>query len=244
MKTNKEIITEIITDLEKTVGLNWPTAWNAKVTRDKLIECWSNPSIVDWKYFNYSSHTSLTRVFKKIFSNFKKENRRSWKLHTLYIYGYKYCPKCNNIKNLNTFSNCKSKIDNKYSICLICSKLDYKERSEYYKEYREENKEKAKEYREENKEKTKEYNSKYYQEHKKEDLARQAKHRASKLQRTPVWNNLQEIKEIYLRCPEGYHVDHEIPLQGKLVSGLHVPENLQYLTAKENLSKSNKYKVE
>ena len=71
--------------------------------------------------------------------------------------------------------------------------------------------------------------------------ARQAKYRASQISRTPKWANLVKIKEMYNECPKGFHVDHIIPLQGELVSGLHVETNLQYLLAKDNMSKSNKY---
>lgn len=68
-----------------------------------------------------------------------------------------------------------------------------------------------------------------------------SKYRADKLNRTPEWSNIDEISNIYRNCPVGMQVDHIIPLKGTLVSGLHVPSNLQYLSIKENLLKSNKY---
>lgn len=71
--------------------------------------------------------------------------------------------------------------------------------------------------------------------------ARQSQRRAAKLQRTPKWVNLEELKQFYLECPAGLTVDHVIPLQGELVSGLHVPSNLQYLTMVENTKKNNKF---
>lgn len=58
------------------------------------------------------------------------------------------------------------------------------------------------------------------------------------LRQTPAWADQNEIRNIYNSCPDDHHVDHEIPLRGKLVSGLHVPENLQHLPASENLRKS------
>lgn len=63
-------------------------------------------------------------------------------------------------------------------------------------------------------------------------------------QNTPPWAKRKDLVAFYEACPEGFHVDHIIPLRGKRVSGLHVINNLQYLPARENLRKFNHYEID
>lgn len=62
--------------------------------------------------------------------------------------------------------------------------------------------------------------------------------------RTPLWADLDEILLIYSKCPPDHDVDHIVPLRGIIdgrpVTGLHVPWNLQYLTSSENRKKKNR----
>jgi len=60
---------------------------------------------------------------------------------------------------------------------------------------------------------------------------------------TPSWEDKNAIKEFYKNCPDGFHVDHIIPLRGKNVTGLHTLSNLQYLPKEENMRKSNTYSI-
>ena len=64
------------------------------------------------------------------------------------------------------------------------------------------------------------------------------------------WADLSAMAEIYERARRlsaetgvKHHVDHVLPVNGKLVSGLHVETNLQILTATENIKKTNYFEV-
>lgn len=74
----------------------------------------------------------------------------------------------------------------------------------------------------------------------------------SKLARaTPSWltaDDWNEMNALYERARRltretgiRHQVDHIHPINGKTISGLHVPKNLQVLTQAENVSKSNRY---
>jgi hypothetical protein len=83
------------------------------------------------------------------------------------------------------------------------------------------------------------------------NLANHAKRRAAKIQRTPAWltvDDLWMLEQAYelaaLRTKMfgfSWHVDHIIPLQGKLVSGLHVPTNVRVIPGADNVRKANRY---
>lgn len=69
------------------------------------------------------------------------------------------------------------------------------------------------------------------------------KERTTVLQPWVTQAMVAEMDGLYQFCRifSGFEVDHIVPLNGKAVSGLHVPENLQVLTVRANRQKGNKY---
>lgn len=62
---------------------------------------------------------------------------------------------------------------------------------------------------------------------------------------TPIWADLERLREIKAHCPAGYEIDHIVPLNGITpdgdpIRGLHVPWNLRYLRVVENRRRSNR----
>lgn len=102
-----------------------------------------------------------------------------------------------------------------------------------------------------NPEKVKLYAQKTKKKHKGKRNAECVSRRLSKVQRTPAWADRSAIQNYYDVCAffndvNGfikYHVDHVIPLNGDLVSGLHVHNNLQVIPWQDNVSKGNRYEV-
>jgi hypothetical protein len=102
-------------------------------------------------------------------------------------------------------------------------------------------------------EKEKQRSKEYFKNNTGTAKAKRARRRASMSNATPDWltaiqkAQIAEFYEIATALEEQTgikrHVDHIVPLKAKGISGLHVPWNLQILTAHENLSKRNRYEL-
>lgn len=177
----------------------------------------------------------------------------------------KKCNNCSVDKELKYFYRNSSNLDGFKNICKLCESIRMKEyirlnkhklkeqKAKWYKDTIEERKSKSEAYRKTNHEKELERYKKYHRENPTKRLAYSRKRAIRKIQRTPDWLTKEDFitmesfyelaAELTISTGEVHHVDHIIPLKGALVSGLHVPSNLQVITAKENLAKSNKFVI-
>ena len=177
----------------------------------------------------------------------------------------KICTRCHIALSLENFYTSKSHKNGYMSHCKKCESerckarnaLNKEKRLPKQKEWQQNNKDlyykSCKKWKEANKEKCVFYYTNYRQKNKAKVNARWMAREAGKKDRTPSWlteDQLWMIDEIYdlasIRTEISgisWHVDHVIPLNGKKVSGLHVPWNLMVITAKENQIKGNKFLI-
>ncbi len=188
------------------------------------------------------SQGTLRKYLKQLFPELDLRTlaNRSWESWLLGYTDYKRCSVCKEILSRDLFSKDKVTPDGLKHECKVCVKSRTTLNPVYSVRQAEHNKIKY----QQNLEYNREWRRNYYQTHKEDYYARAAYRRARKLNATPAWADLDKIKEIYRNCPEGYEVDHIHPLQGKFICGLHVENNLQYLTVSENRSKGNKFNQE
>lgn len=163
----------------------------------------------------------LHRKLRKYFP--EKDKTEKWSCHLLRILDLRKCPKCGEIKSFDLYHIDKSRFSGYSIYCASCS-------SAKSSEYRVQHQSRLSEYRKEH------YlaNIAYYKD-------KAAHRRALVIRATPKWADRSKVLDIYRNCPAGYHVDHIVPLNNNLVCGLHVEHNLQYLSAEDNLRKSNKF---
>jgi transcription elongation factor Elf1 len=171
----------------------------------------------------------------------------------------KECTKCGEVKPLAEYVKKAASKDGLYPSCKDCGRafrsLRKRQISDAYREWAANNKEHRAAYNMQWKSKNKEaltaYNKMYSIENRDICNAGSARYKAAKVSQTPSWANDQLIAAYYKEAKRleeltgiQFHVDHIIPLQGELVSGLHVETNLQLLPAHENIGKSNSFDPE
>lgn len=177
----------------------------------------------------------------------------------------KKCSKCNLAKSLSEFSRCSARADGLQNYCKSCAA---KKTKTWQNSNQDDYRQLVKKWKENNKERVRDINNNYrklYYEKYPENVKLSKKKwrdknkhlisiysacRRKQIDRQSVKlskDMLIEIKSIYdqskiLSEQTGipHHVDHIIPLKAKMCSGLHVPWNLQIITASENVRKGNR----
>ena len=159
------------------------------------------------------------------------------------------CSSCKVKKDQSEFNknnSCKSRGYDYY--CKLCRKAVSKS---VYEADKQKSKENSYAWKAKNPEKAKAIVDRVHKKYPHLRASRSAKYRAYKGKASPKWlteSDLLHIKAKYQlaamfnRCTEQrWEVDHIIPLKGKNVCGLHIPNNLRVIPATENRCKQNKY---
>jgi hypothetical protein len=217
MTNNDEILTKILTSLSLPATYNAAGKRRLKSIRlDTLLGL-----ILDEKTLQeIATILELNRgtvgnILKDIYPN--KQSKQTWLAYILLSIDMKLCSSCKKIKILDSFS--PDKLKGWHTMCKPCL---HEYGSARYFDNKDQHREWHKNWRANNPGKVK---------------AIGAKRRARKSGAISSDSDLELIAKIYSQCPEGYHVDHIIPLSK---NGSHHQDNLCYLKRADNLHKKDK----
>ncbi len=229
--TNEELTVKL---LDK-VGWDYDLLLNPghyKSTKDLLageliLAIFSTNSTVEAaKYLGIAYKTIVTlspRFLQPVFG-ILNGGGETWKFRFLHELNLKYCVACKELLSYAEFHKDNSNTSGCHGYCKKC-------RVELN----------AEQYRTES---TQEAHQRSYQKNYFKILERNQHYKGERALRVPKWSQTEQIIDFYSKCPRGMHVDHIVPLKGELVSGLHVMQNLQYLSAEENMQKGNRFEVD
>lgn len=219
IKSKYEILNNYL--IENNVKEKWPST--AKFTYDEFL------NVISTQGYSLAKELKVRNDYLAKFLNIFWNDRPKTGSHKICQYilslsNNKTCSKCLCTKSLDDFGVNNTQSSGVSTWCKVCMK----------------NKNQA--YRDNNKELSREQSRQNYYNHKSDYIKRNIERKLHTTLATPLWANLDSIKKIYAEAGER-HVDHIIPLKGELVCGLHVENNLQYLSAEENIKKGNKFEI-
>lgn len=153
----------------------------------------------------------------------------------------KKCFDCGEFKHKECFSKDSSRKDGLQPRCKQC-------KAKYHLLNRNKDSIRQAEYRAKNRDKLLSQKAKYRADNLDKIAASNAMRKSIKLRATPTWVDQKAILDFYIAAKafelytgDEYHVDHIVPLNSDKVCGIHCENNLQILSAKDNMTKGNRY---
>ena len=201
---------------------------NNSIPKEEIIDYCCQFMIPATKFFSNTKSSQVSEKLRTIFGTSLKNKPVSVSINKflLFEFGFICCNMCNKILHKDNFFKHSGYWNGYKHYCVNCQKEN----------------------------RDLEHNRKYLKNNRAKYSHHLALYRAKKIKATPKWltsEQLLEIENTYSKCKNKslkenieYEVDHIIPLQGKNVSGLHVPWNLQIITQAENRKKGNTFKEE
>ncbi len=184
----------------------------------KIVELETLENVAEYYSIGRKLLRDRLKQYLVCYDTLECRGNRTLRLALLEQLGSAYCSHCGSVQDLSMFHNINTNRSGIRYVCKTCSTI-CRDRDYHIK-----------------------YSRQHYLSNKAYYLNKRQQRRFAEKRAITTFGNTGLV-DFYKNCPDGYHVDHIIPITHKLVCGLHNMFNLQYLPAVENLQKGNKFEV-